>query len=226
MRILISLLALFLFNSVGYALEIPRFFGVYIYENGKYVEVVRQEKPIKEDYNIIQRKDLPGWKDMNTATAFKRDAFIPADLTYFNKEGFLVVQDPELSDFRLYRVPNAGKWKFNETRPMIMTSVKVIGASPFGPDKPASLSGLDGPTEPTEIRLRKAKVGENAFIYLPAEPVEQGFYLIDYKKNGKDIPGYNTFRLIDKSKTINDIRKVDFFKFSLFHQGRVHYTWI
>ncbi len=56
--------------------------------------------------------------------------------------------------------------------------------------QPYSTEYLDKAVEPLEwCKLRKAKIKDNTYMYVPGKPVEKGCYAINYSINGKDVPG-------------------------------------
>ncbi len=185
-------------TSASFSVEIPRFFGIYILQNGQYMDVPRYQMENIE-YNI--RKRMMG-KDCNIKAIIPREHFVMTEKDIFNQEGFLVHQDSEWSDFRLFRVPYKGKFSENEKQSQIVTNIRY--GCGVAPGVQYSSEGLEQEMNPVEIRLRKAKVGEDAYIYVPAEPVEAGFYLIDYKKNGQGFYGYNPIRLIQEVHEITE----------------------
>lgn len=188
-----SIVVMFLLASYQLALsaDLPRFFGVYVLENGSYVEVPRVDQLDKVKFNFLRRGQF-GATDCNVKYSIKADLFVKASARTFNKEGFLVIQDESWSDFRLFRVPNTGEFIDNEKGTNIVTSIGY-GCGFLGMIH--SYDGLKKKVKPTEISLKKAKVGENAFICVPATSLEKGFYLIDYKKNLEAFVGWNPVRL-------------------------------
>lgn len=191
----VALMLSFVSYEPTFSVELPKFFGVYVLQKEKYVEIVRVDKFDETKYNVQPRPQMLGWKDLNIKMSIKRNLFIPVDVEIFNKEGFLVIQDPEWSDFKFFRVPHSGQWIDNEKGEDIITSISAIGIFPLGKENPFSYEGLDKPVEPIEINLKKGKVGDNAYIYIPTTPLENGIYLIDYKKNGKGFLGYNPLEI-------------------------------
>jgi len=119
---------------------------------------------------------------------YSKSKFIAIDQDTFNKKGFLVVQNKEWSEIKLFRVPTQGILKDNEKGTDIVTSIGY-GCGMMG--MPFSGEGLHGKQTPIEIDIKQAKKADNSFMYVPAAPVEKGFYLIDYKVNGQGHLGYN-----------------------------------
>lgn len=173
---------------IGCEATLPEFAGVYVLNNGKYVEVVRITDLKKENFNYQKRRGFMEGTDCNVRTVINRDRFVPIDQDTFNKKGFLVVQQREWSDVKLYRVPIDDYLKENEKGNEIVTSV-AYGCGMLG--MPFSTQGLLSKQKPKEIAIKQAKKGENAFIYVPSSPVDKGFYLIDYKLNGRPHIGWN-----------------------------------
>lgn len=181
------------------ASDLPRFFGVYIENGGNYIEVPRVQGSVQK-YN--QRKTSMGF-DFNVRGVFERKSFVPVLAAKFNTDGFLVVLDPEWSDFQLLRVPHVSKKAEDGAIDLVVTSVGISG-SMMG--MPVSNQGLDEPVAPTNVELKKAKAGENAYVLVPAAPLEKGFYVIDYKKNGQGFVGFNPIELVDM---VTDVAEQD-----------------
>jgi len=168
--------------------KLPEFAGVYVLQGGKYIEVARIKdmKPIA--FNHQRRNDMFGSTDCNVKVVFRKDQFVAIDQDTINKKGFLVVQNKEWSEIKLFRVPNSDYLQNNEKGNEIVTSVGY-GCGMMG--MPISAQGLLNKMEPKEIEIKQAPKGANAFIYVPAMPVEKGYYLIDYKLNGQNQTGWN-----------------------------------
>lgn len=181
----------------GYTSELPRFMGIYVLEGDKYIEVP-QYSSTEQEYNY--RDTLfygMAYRDFNVRDVIKRSAFVRVDATKLSEQGFLVVQDPEWSDFRVFRVPHVGKWVDNGKGDDIVISVTARGTIAGG--SVWSDKGLDPKVDPTPVgELKKAKVGDNSYVYVPAKPLEKGFYLIKYKKNGENIVGYHTIQVTQR----------------------------
>lgn len=177
---------------LAYADSLPQFFGVYLNQNGNFVEVQRATKIDVQKYNFHRRGGITDITDYNVMETTPADKFITIDTNVFNKEGFVVVQDPEWSEFSLCRVPHTGKWSDNENSANIVTAIGQKGSPMLQSDQ-----GLDGKVSCSDekISLKKGKKGDNAFIYVPSSPIEAGCYLIDYKVNGKGQAGWNPIRL-------------------------------
>lgn len=91
----------------------------------------------------------------------------------------------------LNRVPYTEKYADNENNSSIITAVRCGG--PMG--MPYSTQYLDREVKPMEwCTLRKAKIGEDAYSYVPSKPLGKGFYLIDYKINGASTDGWNAIQ--------------------------------
>ncbi len=166
-----------------------RFMGVYIKQGEKFVEVPRIPPGELYKYNVHQS---PMGDDYNIKSVTRRDLFVSISIEDFNKDGFIVKEDRNWSDFVLMRVPHTGKYRNNESGSIIITNVAYGG--PFG--MPYSTEYLDPEIGPTEwCSLRKAKVAEDTYIYVPSRNVERGLYLIDYKKNGKSFKGWNAIEV-------------------------------
>jgi len=170
---------------VGCEAKLPEFAGIYVLQDGKYIEVKRIKDLREEEFNHQKRSGFMSSTDCNVKIVISREKFIPIDQETFNQKGFLVVQYKEWSDFKLYRVPTDEYLKDNEKGNDIVTNVA------YGCGRVFSSKGLYSKKEPKEIEIKQAKKGENAFLYVPSSPVEKGFYLIDYKLNGRSHIGWN-----------------------------------
>lgn len=165
---------------------LPKFFGVYVLKGGQYVSVPRTTEFVTQRYNV--RRNPMGASDFNLSSGIKSADFIAAEHASFKQDGFLVLQDPEWSDISLYRVPHTGNLRGNEDRSVVITTVSVGGT--MG-GMPWSNEYLDAAAKPEPVELKKAPIGEHAYAYVPLRPVEPGRYLVDYKRNGADVLGFN-----------------------------------
>jgi hypothetical protein len=179
------LLAFFTLSSCSPTL--PKVCGIYVLKGGKCVELPRVSFE-EAKYNVHQH--MMG-SDFNVKRFLKRENFVPVDKDAFNKEGFLVVSDPEWSGFQLVRVPCTGKWKDNEAAKEIVLAVGQSG--PMG--LPFNNSYLDPPVEPVPVEIKRVAVGDQSttFSYIPAKPLDKGLYLIGHKKNNQ--PMDNVFAI-------------------------------
>ena len=184
----ICLLFAVLVLLLGCEAKLPEFAGVYVLQNGKYTEVPRIKDLRNVEFNHQRREGFFGGQDCNIKVIINKDKFIPVDKDIFNKNGFLVVQNKEWSEFTLLRVPTDDFLKDNGKDNEIITGVGY-GCGMMG--MPISLDGLHKKVEAKAIDIKQAKKGENAFIYVPSQPVEKGFYLVDFKINGQGTVGYN-----------------------------------
>jgi len=179
---------IFLF-IVGCEAKVPEFAGIYVLNDGKYQEVSRFKDFKEEKFNYLKLYGMMSGTYCNAKFSIPRSKFIPINQEMFNKNGFLVVENKEWSGFQLFRVPIEGILKDNENGTDIVSSIgygcAMRGRSGFFHRK------LDINQEPTKVEIRQAKKGDNSFIYVPAIPVEKGYYLIDYKLNGQGHLGYN-----------------------------------
>jgi len=173
---------------LGCEAKLPEFAGVYVLQSGKYKEVVRIKDLKPTPFNHQQRSGFFGGTDCNVKVVLNKDQFVAIDQETINKKGFLVVQNNEWSEIKLFRVPNTGYLKDNEKGNEIITAVGY-GCGMMG--MPISTQGLHEKTEHKEIDIKQAKKGENAFFYVPSTPLEKGYYLIDYKLNGQNHTGWN-----------------------------------
>lgn len=172
----------------GCEAKLPEFAGVYVLQNGKYTEVPRIKDLRNVEFNHQRREGFFGGQDFNIKVIINKDKFMPVDKDIFNKNGFLVVQNKEWSEFTLLRVPTDDFLKDNGKDNEIITGVGY-GGGMMG--MPFSLEGLHKEVKAKAIDIKQAKKGENAFIYVPSQPVEKGFYLVDFKINGQGTVGYN-----------------------------------
>ncbi|UCF90203.1 MAG: hypothetical protein JSW39_18135 [Desulfobacterales bacterium] len=170
--------------------DLPRFMGIYVKQEGKYVEVPRV---IGEVSKYDFRTSAGGRKtDYYVKETIKRDLFVITSLEEFNKSGFFVKEDKDWSDFVLKRVPHTGEYIHNEREQSIITTVAI--GDPMS--LPCCTQYLEKIVEPFEwCPLEKAQLEEGAYIYAPSRPVEQGFYLIDYKKDGQSFSGWNAIQI-------------------------------
>jgi hypothetical protein len=173
---------------LGCEAKIPEFAGIYVLNGREYQEVPRFKEFNVEEFNHIMRTGFMGGTDCNVKSSIPRDKFISIDQDTFNKKGFLVVQNEEWSGIGLYRVPTEGILKDNEKGTDIVAAIRY-GCGMMG--MPISGQGLHEEQAPIKIDIKQAKKGDNSFMYVPAAPVEKGFYLIDYKLNGQGHLGYN-----------------------------------
>jgi hypothetical protein len=157
--------------------NLPKFFGVYIMQQGKYVEVPSTQFK-QERYNQIQR--LMG-ADFNVRGILQRKQFMPTDLETFNREGFIYLPGPEWSTARLWRVPHEGKYDQNETMETVV--IYVAASGPGG--MPFTLEGLDQPIKSSEVETKQGRAGEGAFVYAPKMQLTKGLYFVDFKKGNE-----------------------------------------
>ena len=183
----VTMLLMFLF-LFGCEAKLPEFAGIYVLSDGKWQEVPRYKDFKKEKFNYLKRSGFMGGTDCNMKLSISKDKFIPIDQDTFNKKGFLVVQNKEWSEIKLLRVPIEDFLKDNEKGTDIVISVSY-GCGMMG--MPISSKGLHKKQSPTEIDIKQAKKGDNSFMYVPSSPIDKGFYVIDYKLNGKGHLGYN-----------------------------------
>jgi TonB family protein len=191
--VLIVLAIVLILSTQVFSIELPRFYGIYVLQCGKYVEVPRisnRQDFITTKYNI--KKRMLGNSDYNIQAALSINYFISTSKADFDRDGFLVVKDEEWSDIKLFRVPHRGRFAQNEQGNNIVTSIGVAG-SMMGMIE--SMSGLEKEVKPIEIKLRKAKIGEEAYIFVPAVPIEPGCYLIDYQKKNQAHFGWNPIKV-------------------------------
>lgn len=182
------LFGLFFAVLIGCEAKLPEFAGVYVLQSGKYNEVTRiKDKPIPFNHQRHRSGFFVG-TDCNVKHVLNKEQFIPVDQDTINKNGFLVVQNKEWSEIKLFRVPNTGYLKDNEKGNEIITAVGY-GCGMMG--MPISSQGLHEKMEPKEIDIKQAKKGDNAYIYVPSIPLEKGYYLVDYKLNGQNNVGWN-----------------------------------
>lgn len=173
---------------VGCEAKLPEFAGVYVVESGKYREVPRIKNSRELKFNLQHRGGFMSGTDYNVKAVLGKDQFIPVSLSIINTKGFLVVQNKEWSEIKLFRVPNTGYLKDNEKGTEIVTAVSTGGG--WG-GMLISDQGLLPKMEPREVEIKQAQKGPNAFIYMPSAPLEKGYYLIDYKVNGQNQKGWN-----------------------------------
>lgn len=185
------LLFCFLAPSLLFAEDLPRFFGLYIMQNGNYVEIPRTPSGNGIKYNF--HKSIMQFHDYNVKYSIDRKKFIEVEINEFNKNGFLVKEDKNWTDFVIYRVPHTGKYANNENNASIITNIGY-GGDYMG--MVYSTKALDPKVGPVKwCTLKKAKVGEDAYIYVPSKPTEKGFYLIDYKIGGNSFNGWNAIQV-------------------------------
>lgn len=163
-------------NLMGCKDKIPEFAGIYILQNGKYIEVPRYKKVIKKEFNRIQRSGFWQGIDCNVKYIINKNNFVPVKKEIFNKKGFLVVMSREWSDVKLYKIPKNKRVNNNEADNEIITRIDY-GCGMMG--MPISTSGLLDKMVPDEIELKQGKKGENAFIYVPVKNIQEGYYLIN-----------------------------------------------
>ena len=183
----ILLFCVLLGPSLSIAEDFPRFFGLYVMQNGEYVEITRTTEMETSKYKFAGM----GGVDFNYKTTVNRDVFMEVNLEEFNKNGLLCKEDKNWTDFVIGRVPHTGKYANNENNSIVITSVSASTA--FYGTRSAKI--LDPEMDPEWLTLRKAKVGEDVYIYIPSKPLRRGLYVVDYKKNGKGFKGWNAIEL-------------------------------
>ena len=119
-----------------------------------------------------------GGEACNIKTVILRKDFFVADKDSFNKNGFLVVQDNEWSDFKLYKAPEEASQP-NTEEAIIVANVR--GDTNYGTryycghdsiqkaETEHSNRPLDKESHPVEIPLKKGKAGEEAYISTSSE---------------------------------------------------------
>ena len=104
--------------------NLPRFIGIYVKQNGKYVEVPRVNgEVLKYTFNTSV---MGNNTDYYIKETIKRNLFVITSLDEFNKNGFLVAEDKDWSDFVLKRVPHTGEYINNENEQVIIEQVKGL----------------------------------------------------------------------------------------------------
>lgn len=170
--------------------NLPRFIGIYVKQDGKYVEVPRVNGEVSK--YTFHTSEMGSKIDYYIKETIKRNLFVITSLDEFNKNGFIVAEDKDWSDFVLKRVPHTGEYINNENEQVIITTV-AIGDPSAGP---CCIQYLEKIAEPIEwCKLKKTKIKESTNIYLPSKVVVKGFYLIDYKKDGQSFPGWNAIQI-------------------------------
>jgi len=173
------MLSLITILLVGCDAKLPEFAAVYVLQNGAYKEVIRVKDNEKIRFNSQYREGL-GY-DYNEKAVIPKDKFTGIDQDTINKKGFLVVQKQEWSEVKLFRAIDVEGHNVDEG---IITEVKggggAWGGSAYFPN------GLIVNKKLTEVDLKQAKKGENAFFYVPSSPLERGYYLINYKGSGEE----------------------------------------
>jgi len=188
-QLLATSIVLFLF---GCEAKIPEFAGIYVLDGGKYKEVPRFKDFKIEEFNHIRRTDLfMIGTACNVKASIPRSQFIPIARDTFNKKGFLVVQNKEWSEIKLFRVPTKGILKDNEEKGLDIVIAVDDGCRSMGLTIFSEVLGLHERQAPIEIDIKQSQKGENSFMYVPDAPLEKGFYLINFKLNGQDHLGYN-----------------------------------
>lgn len=162
--------------------KLPKFSGVYVIQKGEWVEISPIEK--SETKKLVYNKHRVakyGWMVANIAYTTTSDKFAPTEEKIFNRDGFLVIFSPENKGmpFSLCRVPSKIMNSTNEDRPDIALTIeahRMIGGD-FSEFNPAPDDNLERSNE-KDISLKTKRVGEDAYAYIPSQPIEKGLYYI------------------------------------------------
>lgn len=170
--------------------DLPRFMGIYVKKDGKYVEVPRVIGELSK-FNF-HASAMGNKTDYYIKETIHQKLFVTTPLDEFNKNGFVVKEDKDLSDFVLKRVPHTGAYIDNENEQAIIITV-ATGDPTAGP---CCIQYLEKIVEPIEwCPLIRVQIEEDTFTYLPSKPLVKGFFLIDYKKDGESFSGWNAIQI-------------------------------
>ena len=179
-----TLIYLFLSFTVS-AAETPKFFGVYTLSKGEYIEIPRVKivSQAKDHYSLLRAQ---------TTHLVPKKSFIEINVTDFNKEGFIVVGEDVANETIKFPKLN-GEFLGNSFHKVKSIYTDLIDHQYVHPGQGAGMR--NGP------KLRKAKIADNTYAYLPREPLSPGYYVLDYTTLGKQPEGnWNVFKLIGNEK--------------------------